>query len=130
MNPSNTLKKAALRYKHIIIESNPSSEFMDELIHHAQVNLLVTFQDTGLKLKLLNSLFAGRHVVVNPMMLAGSGLDALCYIAGTPEKMIEVCRRLMDTPFTACTLEKRSEKLFPFFSDKYQAERLIGMIRF
>lgn len=130
MNPSRTLLKAASRYEHITVEANPSAGRMDELIHTAQINLLVTFQDTGLKLKLLNSLFAGRHVVVNPMMLAGSGLDALCHIADTPKKMIDTCRKLMDAPFSADILEARRKRLFPFFSDMYQAENLIRMINF
>ncbi|MFQ6928968.1 MAG: hypothetical protein ACLRS8_15330 [Parabacteroides merdae] len=34
---------------------------MNDLIHNAQIHALITFQATGLKLKLLNSLFAGRR---------------------------------------------------------------------
>jgi hypothetical protein len=128
MNPSNALLKAASRYDHIAVEANPSVGRINELIRTAQVNLLVTFQDTGLKLKLLNSLFTGRHVVVNPMMLAGSGLDELCHIAATPDKMISVCRELMKTPFSADILEERRKLLFPVFSNEYQAKRLIDMI--
>ncbi|MDR2916877.1 MAG: glycosyltransferase [Tannerella sp.] len=130
MDPSSALLKAASRYSHITVEANPSVGRINELISTAQINLLVTFQDTGLKLKLLNSLFTGRHVVVNPMMLAGSGLDALCHIADTPEKMIEKCRELMNTPFSTDILEKRRKLLFPVFSNEYQAKRLIEMINF
>jgi hypothetical protein len=128
MNPSRALLKAALRHDNIRIEANPSVERIGELIRLAQINLLVTFQSTGLKLKLLNSLFAGRHVVVNPAMLAGSGLDELCHIARTPDEMIALCRELMEVPFSADMREKRRELLFPVFSDEYQAERLIRMI--
>ena len=67
MDPSATLIKAISRYNNISIEANPTLERINELICTAQINLMVTFQDTGLKLKLLNSLFAGRHVVVNPI---------------------------------------------------------------
>ncbi|MDR1221876.1 MAG: glycosyltransferase family 1 protein [Tannerella sp.] len=130
LDPSETLKKAISRHGHITLVANPSSEYMHELICTAQVNLLVTFQDTGLKHKLLNSLFTGRHVVVNPMMLTGSGLDELCHIAGTPEEMIERCSKLMNTPFSADIPEERRKKLFPFFSDNCQARKLIEMIRF
>jgi hypothetical protein len=130
MNPSGALKRAVSRYGHITLAANPSSAYMHELICTAQVNVLLTFQDTGLKLKLLNSLFAGRYVVVNSMMLAGSGLDALCHIADTPGKMIEICRKLMETPFPATIPEERRRKLFPFFSDNCQARKLIEMITF
>ena len=107
MNPSKRLLKEAARYPNISVEANPAAERIDRLIGEAHIHLLVTFQDTGLKLKLLNSLFAGRHVVVNPPMLADSGLDELCHIAETPEQMIATCRRLMKQPFTASEIEQR-----------------------
>ena len=130
MDPSPKLLRTASRYGNVTVEANPSEGKINELIQTAQINLLVTFQDTGLKLKLLNSLFSGRHVVVNPMMLAGSGLDELCHIAGTPEKMIEKCRELMTIPFTTDIVTKRRKLLFPFFSNEYQAGRIVKMINF
>ena len=130
MNPSPTLLKAVSRYDHITIEANPSVEQINERIRNAQVNLLVTFQDTGLKLKLLNSLFSGRHVVVNSLMLAGSGLDELCHIADSPKEMIEKCCEMMTIPFTNDILEQRKALLFPFFSDDYQAKQIIKKIQF
>ena len=128
MNPSPALLKAASRYEHITVEINPSIEQINERIRTAQINLLVTFQDTGLKLKLLNSLFSGRHVVVNSMMLSGSGLDELCHIADTPEEMVEKCRELMTIPFSAEIIYRRRELLFPVFSDAFQAKRIAEMI--
>jgi hypothetical protein len=128
MNPSKTLRKAASKHKNITMEANPSVERINELICTAQINLLVTFQDTGLKLKLLNSLFTGRNLVVNPMMLAGSGLDELCCIAYNREEMIKCCNELMQKPFTDDCIELRKKLLFPAFSDEYQAERLITML--
>ena len=130
MDPSARLLKTASRYKNITVEANPTLEQINKRIKTAQINLLVTFQGTGLKLKLLNSLFSGRHVVVNPMMLAGSGLDELCHIADTSKKMIEVCCELMKTPFSTDILEHRRKLLFPVFSNEYQAGRLIEMINF
>ena len=130
MNPSSALLKATSRYDHITVEANPTVEQINDLIRNAQVNLMVTFQDTGLKLKLLNSLFSGRHVVVNPMMLAGSGLDELCHIADTQEKIIEKCCELMAVPFSTDEIERRSALLFPVYSDEYQAKRIAEMIQY
>lgn len=56
MNPPDALLDAAAPYPNITIEANPSDERMDYLTHEAQIHMLITFQDTGLKLKLLNSL--------------------------------------------------------------------------
>lgn len=128
MDPPDSLYKTAAPYSNVRIESNPSTERMHELIREAQVNLLITFQDTGLKLKLLNSLFAGRHIIVNPLMLAGSGLDQLCHIAQTPQQMIDCCKQLMNQPFTESAIDVRKKCLFPFYSNKYQAQKLIDLI--
>lgn len=128
MDPPESLYKAAAPYPNIVIEANPTAERMHSLIREAHINLLITFQGTGLKLKLLNSLFAGRHVVVNSLMLAGSGLDELCQIADSPEQMIETCQQLMLQPFVEEEIKKREKVLFPFFSNRYQAQKLIEQI--
>jgi hypothetical protein len=128
MEPSARLKNAMAAYPHIRLEANPEEERMATLIREAQVHLLVTFQETGLKLKLLNSLFAGRHIVVNKAMLTGSGLGPLCHIADTPEEMIATCTRLLTEPFTQEETGRRTQYLIPAYSNKHQAERLIRMI--
>ena len=61
---------------------------MNNLIENAQIHILITFQATGLKLKLLNSLFAGRHTIINQLMVTGSGLQKICHIANTAEEII------------------------------------------
>ncbi len=128
MNPPECLYKAAGPYKNIQIEANPSAARMKELIRKAQVHALVTFQPTGLKLKLLNSLFAGRHLLVNPLMLNGSGLDSLCTIAETEADLQDKCIELLQTPFDQKQIELRRKLLFPQFSNKPQAERLYKIL--
>lgn len=128
MDPSDDIYKAASSYNNIEIIPNPEQNKMEELISQAQIHTLVTFQDTGLKLKLLNSLFGGRHTLVNSLMLAGSGLDSLCRIANTPEEMISECNRLMEIPVDEKTIAQREKLLFPAFSNKEQAKKLIKMI--
>jgi len=128
MNPSPKLLSKASAYSNIRIEANPSEERMNFLIKEAQIHLLVTFQGTGLKLKLLNSLFAGRHIVVNRLMTTGSGLEKLCHIANTPEEMIETCRLLLGEPFETEQIEQRKQLLFPQYSNKEQSIRLCHII--
>jgi len=129
MNPSEKLLKAASQYENIEVIPNPDASKMQSLISAAHINLLVTFQGTGLKLKLLNSLFAGRHVVVNPLMLVGSGLDSLCHVCSTATDMVSTCRQLMQIPFTTKDIEARSQLLFPLYSDDYQLKKLIEQIK-
>lgn len=128
MNPSSRIKIAAAPYSNIFIEDNPDEKRMDYLIRHAQINTLITFQATGLKLKLLNSLFAGRYILVNSAMLAGSGLDSLCIVEDKPEKMIEICLQLMSQPFNHKILKQRKSHLFPIYTNSYQAQCICELI--
>lgn len=128
MNPSEKLIKTIETYPNITLEANPTEERMKQLIREAQIHLLITFQGTGLKLKLLNSLFAGRFTVVNQVMLSGSGLDDLCCITDVPSDMIMGIERLMQRSFTEEDIEARKKLLLPVFSNSYQAKRLIELI--
>lgn len=128
MNPRKSISDAAKPFPNIEIIANPPSEVMNYLIGNAQVNALITFQDTGLKLKLLNSLFAGRFTMVNKLMLTGSGLDSACHIADSADNMVETCHALMNRDFTQSDIDARKRILFPTFSNKAQADRLISMI--
>ncbi|MCD7850935.1 MAG: hypothetical protein LUH63_15095 [Parabacteroides sp.] len=120
--------KAAAPFPNIHIEANPTEERMSELIHEAQVHALVTFQATGLKLKLLNILFAGRHTMVNSLMVAGSGLEQLCHIADTPDEMIRTCRKLMNAEISPEVIGFRRSILSPTYSNQYQGKQLYKMI--
>lgn len=128
MNPPPSLLKAAACYPNITIEANPSDERMDYLIHEAQIHALITFQATGLKLKLLNSLFAGRHTVVNSLMVAGSGLEPLCHLANTPDKLVDTCNHLMEHPLSHEAIEQRLALLLPAYSNQYQSKHLYNLI--
>lgn len=128
MDPPPALIKAAAPYPNIRIEANPSQERMEYLIHEAQIHLLVTFQDTGLKLKLLNSLFAGRFTIANQMMVTGSGLGSLCHLADTEDEMVAACRELMSRSLTETDLAARTSLLFPTYSNREQAGKLAAFI--
>lgn len=128
MNPSQKLIRAAASVSNVSLIANPSEEKMQELIRNAQIHALITFQDTGLKLKLLNSLFSGRHIVANKMMLAGSGLDELCHIADQPEDMVSCCNELSEKPFAVTDIQQRKERLFPTYANLYQGKLLCKMI--
>ena len=128
MSQTPALYEAAASYPNIKIEANPSQQRMDELIKNAHIHTLVTFQGTGLKLKLLNSLFSGRFIVANSLMLNGSNLEDLCHIANTSKEFISICDKLMQQPFDIEEIENRKKKLFPFFSNQFQAERICRRI--
>ena len=76
-NPSQELLAAAKQNANVAVKSNIPTASIYELIRDAQINILPTFQATGIKLKLLAALFNGRHCIVNSPMVANTGLEQL-----------------------------------------------------
>ncbi len=128
MNPSGTLEKLASQFPNVTLIPNPTDEEMCELISTAQVNILVTFQPTGLKLKLLNALFNGRYCLVNPGMFSGTELGELCEIGTNSQELRQKVEELMHQPFNEEGLYLRREKLLKWHSNRENCIRLLNLL--
>ncbi len=126
-NPSERFKKKIARYPHIRVVANPSDPELDTLIQNAQINLLHTSQSTGIKLKLIYSLYAGRHCLANSHMVRGTGLDPLCTLADTKESLIQAIDSLMETPFSEEQIRNR-KKALKDFSNRASAEKILRLM--
>lgn len=117
LNPSDELKRKAGKFSNIKIISNPDDTKMQQLIAEAAIHTLITFQATGLKLKLLNVLFSGKHCIVNTNMLSGTDLHKACIISDNAEDMIKAIEKYMKIPFTQKELTDRETILQEFKND-------------
>jgi len=126
--PSAELKMAIEKYDHIQLKANINTPEIDELISNAQINVLPTFQATGIKLKLLAALFNGRHCVVNVPMVVNTGLESLCSIQNSPEEMAAEIKRLFELPFDMNEKERRTTILNESFSNTTNVKKLIDLI--
>lgn len=124
-NPPGSLLQAASRLPNIEVKANPDDDEMFALLRDAHVNILLTFQPTGLKLKLLNALYNGRFCLVNRAMLAGTMLDRTCVQEETPEGFRNMVRELMKQPFTNQEIEQRKEILSEHYSNEVSGRRLL-----
>jgi hypothetical protein len=127
--PSKELMIAVANYKHIQLKANISTEEIDDLIKNAQINVLPTFQATGIKLKLLAALYNGRHCVVNSPMVANTGLESLCSIKDTAVEMSDEIIRLVEQPFEANEKLNREAILSENFSNKTNVKKLIELFK-
>jgi len=127
-NPTARLAKKISQYSNIQLVSNPENEQMETLIQDAQISLLPTFQDTGLKLKLLASLFSGRFCIANTLMIHKTGLEHLCHLADTPKEMIDRVNELFYQEFTSEEIEKRKLILENTFSNRNNALKIIRLM--
>lgn len=128
MNPSRKLRNLISQYRNVELVPNPSEIEINRLIQDAHITVLITFQATGMKLKLLNTLFSGKYIVANDKMLVGSGLESLCNIANNAEEQIRECQELLKEDFTEADIEMRKTVLNPQYYNKAQAKHLLEII--
>ncbi len=128
--PLDSLKKEVAKNGRIKLIPNPYDEHMQKMIADAHINVLPTFQPTGIKLKLLNALFNGRFCIVNSQMVQQTGLEELCVVADSAEEVKSVIRKLVDEPFTETEIQKREKLLSEKFSNRSNVRRMLGVVSF
>ena len=128
-NPSKKLVSIAAKNKYISIVANPSEINMQLLIANAQINILPSFNKTGIKLKLLNALFNGRHCLVNPAGVEGSAINELCTIANNELQFNKKVTALFNQSFTQKEIQHRSVVLKNIYNNKKSAQLFIDMLQ-
>lgn len=124
-NPSTRLERLVVQYPQTCLIPNPSEEELHDLIAKAQVNILPSFNCTGIKLKLINALYNGRHCIVNKDAVEGSGLDSVCHVAGGADDLCCHIRELFATPFQQGDIEARKKVLGELYDPKANLEKLL-----
>jgi hypothetical protein len=126
--PSAWITKLVANTKNACLVADPSDSELGDLIEKAQVHILPSFNNTGIKLKLLHALFRGRHCVVNPNMVEGTGLEETCRIAADAEEFRSAVSELFQTPFTKEQINSRERLLMSKYDNEKNARRLIASI--
>jgi len=127
-NPPKSLVQAIDKHPHIELRANISTEEILSLITNAHINLLVTFQSTGIKLKLLNSIYKGRFIIANPPMIQETELEDLCSIGNTPKELVSLVQELFLRDFTDADILKRNQRMWQIFSNENNAKKMAKML--
>jgi glycosyltransferase involved in cell wall biosynthesis len=127
-NPSKELMKLAEKNKNTCLIANPSNVEMDDLIAKAHINILPSSSSAGIKLKLLNALYNGKHCIANDETLSGSELQNISIVANTANEFITEIERYFHIPFTNFSIEKRQQVLHSMFDNNKNVENLIAII--
>lgn len=127
-NPSAKLERVAMQHPHACLVGDPSEQEMQDMIGKAQINILPSFNNTGIKLKLLNALFNGRHCVVNEATVQSTGLEPTCHIGNNAQAFKSLVMQLYHQPFGEEEIRLRNKLLLDSFDNKRNAQRLIQWI--
>jgi hypothetical protein len=130
LEPTERLREVARRFDHVQLIENPDEKEMNNLISKAHINLLVSSQSAGVKLKLINALFRGRFCIVNDAMVNGSGLAKLCFVRNSAPAIRQTIEALINAPFEQSRIEERRAVLESAYSNEKNARKLMGLIKF
>lgn len=127
-DPSQKLQEAIQQHPHTCLTANPTEKEMQDLIAKAQLHILPSLNNTGVKLKLLNALFNGRHCIVNGAGVAGSGLEKACHVATDAASFKQLITELYQQPFTEQEKEERQGLLQTMYNNEANAKKLIALL--
>lgn len=127
-DPSIRLKKLVYSNKYNCIVENPSDKELDDLLTKAHIHVLPSLNATGIKLKLINALYRGRHCVVNEEAVKGTGLEAACHIGANADAIASIITQLYHLPFAEEEINLRKKLLPEIFNNQRNARQLIQWI--
>lgn len=123
-NPDKHTIQLLSKFHNIVLVANPTDEKLTELIENAHLHLLPTFQNTGIKLKLIHSLFKGRFCLANSMMVTEPILVDACEIEDDLSKWPAIINKLFKQEFTAEQVKSRTQLFNCYFDNRINAEKL------
>ncbi len=127
-NPGHELLKKSRSNPNVTVIANPGKEQLDELIRQAQCHVLPSFNTTGVKLKLINSLFVGRHCLVNPACVEESVLASLCVIVQDARHFKKLIQQYIVLPVDQKNIEQRQKVLTAVFDNRTHAKMIIRLL--
>jgi Glycosyl transferases group 1 len=127
-DPSETLIQTAKQYENVTIVANPSEKVMQSMIQNAQINVVLSLQKSGMKLKLLNALYRGRFCIVNNKIIDNTGLESLCYVRNLSKDIADTVESLMNVQFSQKQIEERKTLLDTSFSNQKNAQKIVNIL--
>ncbi|MBC8046076.1 MAG: glycosyltransferase [Fimbriimonadaceae bacterium] len=117
-----------IKHPGVKLFTNPSVPELHELMQNAHLHILPAFTETGIKLKLLQSLFKGRFCIVNSAMVNNTGLEKYCFVADDAEQMKAAIHTTFEKEFSDTDLLFR-KNIETEFSDTAEIQKLIALLR-
>jgi hypothetical protein len=110
---------------HVEIDNNDATH-LTKLLADAHINVMLSFQESGTKLKAVNALFRSRFCIINRNMLDDDRLRDLCTMAETEQEFVTAVNELKDEPFSDS--EKRKKILYEILDDAKNAQKIADLL--
>ncbi|WP_265132007.1 glycosyltransferase family protein [Chryseobacterium oranimense] len=120
------LKKKISNIDNISLVPIETSENLHRLFEHAHANILLSYQNSGTKVKLFNALYNSRFVIINQNITDDKTLTKLCRFGSTSD---EIRQQIIETAVQDYNeYETRKDILERNYSDDAKAEEMSKII--
>jgi hypothetical protein len=126
-NPSKTLVDFVQGKSNIQLVENPTNEEMEDLIVNAHICLAIAKNPSGVKLKLINSMYRGRFIFANEHAFVGSVLCD-CVVNISDNNVLELLDKYMQQTFTQIEIDKRTTVLAEQYDNLKNAQKIVDLI--
>ena len=123
---NDALKKRCAHLKNVEYVIIKNHQHLIELSRNAHINVMLSFQESGTKLKAVNALFQSRHCIINRNMLDDVRLQNLCKVVETKEEFVAAIEELKAAPFKE--FEQRELVLNEVLDDMKNARKMYAFI--
>lgn len=124
-NPTNELLE--MQSNMVSVVPNPSTVELVELVQNAHINVLPSFQSTGIKLKLLFALFNGRFCLVSPELAPSKEISTTAIVCNSIQDWKNRIDETLNLSFSEDDLAKRTEYAREF-DNSANAKKLVEFI--
>lgn len=128
-NPSIELERTVNDLGNVTLLQDVSTNEIREWVQKSWINILPTFQNTGIKLKLLFSLYNGGYCLVNSTMVKDTGLEEFCVVKDDPLEMVSAMEALMRLPFSRGEFNSRVAALNEVFCNETNAKKIADLLQ-
>jgi hypothetical protein len=122
--PGGKIQSLCRRHPHISLVANPNKEALEELLSKAKIHVLYSNQDTGIKLKLIESIRYSGEVVISNELNDDNMFSEICHIANTAEDFKSKILTLSESNDTS-NQNGRAAFLEQHFSNQKNAQIII-----
>lgn len=130
LNPDKALISEVAKYENVDLYANLSHEELKALMQDAQANILYTYQDNGIKLKLLHALHVGRHCIVNQKMVSNAPhLENLCRIGRNMEELKALVEVIKNEEFTDSDIAARETILDKHYDNSENTRKAVKIMK-
>jgi len=119
------ISKIIKTYKNIQFKNITNNYNLELLLREAHINISWSFQESGTKLKVFNSLYKGRHCIINKNIVDDKKIQSLCHMVKNENEILNTIDILFNKKFT---LEDNRTRVLMKYTTDQSIKKIVSIL--